>query len=98
MKQKSNNIFKFKRKDGIKAHKEKKAKAVKQPDIEQLRLKTQKLGKNPNFENIARQWLEELKPIRKKSTIVKYMGQLKNYIIPAFGNFNLSDIYYFVQQ
>ena len=89
----------FKRKNRIKAHKDvygevrqKKAETVKQPDIEQSRLKTQEHGKSPNFENIARQWLEELKPIRKKSTIVKYMGQLKNYIIPAFGKFNLSDI------
>ena len=66
--------------------KQKKAEAVSQLEIGQTRLKS------PNFENIARQWLEELKPIRKKSTVVKYMSQLKNYIIPAFGNFNLSDI------
>ena len=72
--------------------KQKKAEAVSQLEIGQSRLKTQKRATSPNFENIARQWLEELKPIRKKSTIVKYMSQLKNYIIPAFGNFNLSDI------
>lgn len=63
-----------------------------QLEIGQYQLKTQERAKNQNFEKIARQWLEELKPIRKKSTIVKYMSQLKNYIIPAFGNFNLSDI------
>ena len=68
---------------------QKKAEAVSQLENGQSRLKKQK---SPNFENIARQWLEELKPIRKKSTIVKYMSQLKNYIIPTFGNFNLSDI------
>jgi len=72
--------------------KRKKDEAVSQLEIGQSRLKTQKLAKSPNFENIASQWLEELKPIRKKSTIVKYMSQLKNYIIPAFGKFNLSDI------
>ncbi|MBR2207272.1 MAG: site-specific integrase [Synergistaceae bacterium] len=72
--------------------KQKKAEAVSQLENGQSRLKKQKRTKSPNFENIARQWLEELKPIRKKSTIVKYMSQLKNYIIPAFGNFNLSDI------
>ncbi len=70
----------------------KKAEAVRQLEIGQSLLKKQKLAKNPNFENIALQWLEELKPIRKKSTIVKYMSQLKNYIIPAFWNFNLNDI------
>lgn len=72
--------------------KQKKAEAVNQLEIRQSRLKTQKRTKSQNFENIARQWLEELKPIRKKSTIVKYVSQLKNYIIPVFGNFNLSDI------
>ena len=72
--------------------KQKKIEAVSQLENGQSRLKKQKQTKSPNFENIAHQWLEELKPIRKKSTIVKYMSQLKNYIIPAFGNFNLSDI------
>jgi len=97
MSRKSKNIFK--RKNKIKAHKDfygevgqKKAEAPKQLNVEQSQLKTQKLGENPNFETIARHWLEELKPIRKKSTIVKYMGQLKNYIIPTFGKFNLNDI------
>ena len=96
MPRKGRNIFK--REDGrfescqIKVHKGKKAEAVSQLDTVQSQLKKQKRAKSPNFENIARQWLEELKPIRKKSTIVKYMSQLKNYIIPAFGNFNLNDI------
>ena len=72
--------------------KRKKAEAVSQLETGQSQLKTQKRTKNPNFEKIARQWLEELKQIRKKSTIVKYMSQLKNYIIPEFGKFNLSDI------
>ena len=72
--------------------KKKKSEAVKEIRHEKPRWENFKPSKSPNFENIARQWLEELKPIRKKSTIVKYMSQLKNYIIPAFGNFNLSDI------
>ena len=76
----------------IKAHGDKKVAAVKQLNSEQSQLRKQKLAKSPNFENIARQWLEGLKPIRKKSTIVKYMSQLKNYIIPAFGKFKLSEI------
>ena len=72
--------------------KKKKSEAVKKIRHEKPRRENFKPSKSPNFENIARQWLEELKPIRKKSTIVKYMSQLKNYIIPAFGNFNLNDI------
>ena len=48
--------------------------------------------KNLTLEDIAVQWLEELKPIRKKSTIVKYAGQLKNYIMPAFGKLKLNEI------
>ena len=72
--------------------KKKKSEAVKKIRHEKPRRENFKPSKSPNFENIARQWLEELKPIRKKSTIVKYMSQLKNYIIPEFGKFNLSDI------
>ena len=70
--------------------KNKKSEALKRIKIEKNQMSTQ--NKKTKFENIARQWLEGLKPIRKKSTIVKYMGQLKNYLIPAFGNFNLSEI------
>ena len=57
--------------------------------------KTQKKPENtssPTLEYVARQWLEELKPIRKKSTIVKYIGQLKNYIIPTFGKMYINEI------
>ena len=72
--------------------KQKKAEAVSQLENGQSRLKKQKQTKSPNFENIAHQWLEELKPVRKKSTIVKYAGQLKNYIIPAFGNLKINEI------
>ena len=72
--------------------KQKKAEAISRIDNEKTQVKKHIQAKSPTFENIARQWLEELKPIRKKSTIVKYMGQLKNYIIPAFGSFKLNEI------
>ena len=47
---------------------------------------------SPLFKDVAFQWLDELKPIRKKSTIVKYSGQLKNHIIPAFGHTSIGAI------
>ncbi|MBR2209508.1 MAG: site-specific integrase [Synergistaceae bacterium] len=72
--------------------KQKKAEALSRIDHDKIQVKKQIQAKSLTFENIARQWLEELKPIRKKSTIVKYMGQLKNYIIPAFGNYKLNEI------
>ena len=56
------------------------------------KIENEKIKMNYKFEDVAYQWLEELKMIRKESTIVKYAGQLRNYIIPAFGKFNLSDI------
>ena len=40
----------------------------------------------PLLSDLALQWLESLISIRKKSTVVKYAGQLKNYILPAFGD------------
>ena len=72
--------------------KQKKSEAISQIDHEKNQVKKQTQAKSPTLENIALQWLEELKPIHKKSTIVKYMGQLKNYIIPAFGNLKLKEI------
>ena len=72
--------------------KQKKTEALSRIDQEKTQVKKQIQAKSPIFENIAFQWLEELKPIRKKSTIVKYMGQLKNYIIPAFGTLKLKEI------
>ncbi|MBR1486781.1 MAG: hypothetical protein IJ597_05960, partial [Synergistaceae bacterium] len=56
------------------------------------KLACEKLKSTPVFEEIAYQWLEELKPLRISSTIVKYAGQLKNYLIPAFGNFFIDEI------
>ncbi len=72
--------------------KQKKAEALSRIDRDKIQIKKAIQAKSPTFENVACQWLEELKPIRKKSTIVKYMGQLKNYIIPAFGSFKLNEI------
>ena len=72
--------------------KKKKSEALSRVDSDKTQVKKSERSESPRFERVAYEWIEELKPIRKKSTIVKYMSQLKNYIIPAFGKFNLSDI------
>ena len=72
--------------------KKKKSEAVSRIDYDKTQVKKSTQVKSPIFEDVSKQWLEELIPIRKKSTIVKYMGQLKNYIIPAFGNSKLNEI------
>ena len=46
----------------------------------------------PLLKDIAAQWLEDLRTIRKKSTIAKYKGQLQKYIIPNFGNLCINKI------
>ena len=46
----------------------------------------------PLLKDIATQWLEDLKAIRKKSTIAKYKGQLQKYITPNFGNLCINKI------
>lgn len=51
-----------------------------------------KRSNSPLLRDVAFRWLDELKPLRKKSTIVKYSGQLKNYIIPEFGNMSIGAI------
>lgn len=70
--------------------KEKKSEAIQNIKFDKVQKKSSM--KSPFFEDLAYQWLEELKPLRKKSTIVKYSGQLKNYIIPAFGKFKLNAV------
>ena len=50
------------------------------------------VSKAPFVADLALQWLEELKPIRKKSTIVKYEGQLRIYILPFFGDKRIDEI------
>ena len=47
---------------------------------------------NPIFKDIAVQWLNELREIRKNSTIAKYEAQLRNHIIPKFGDKRIDEI------
>lgn len=72
--------------------KKKKSEALRSIDSDKTQLKKPVQAKNPIFEHVVCQWLEELKPVRKHSTIVKYASQLKNYIIPVFGNMALNNI------
>ena len=97
----------FKRKDGswegryIKAHNGNKAvygyvlgksySEVKKKKSEAMRL-IKLPDDSPLLKDIAIQWLDELKSFRKESTIVKYASQLKNHILPAFGNMRLNEI------
>ena len=46
----------------------------------------------PEMKDIAYQWLDELKTTRRKSTVVKYEGQLRNHIIPEFGTKRIDEI------
>ena len=72
--------------------KKKKSEAISRIDHEKDESQKSEQAKSPIFEHVAHQWLEELKPVRKLSTIVKYESQLKNYIIPVFGNLALDNI------
>lgn len=98
----------FKRKDGrwegryIKAYEGNKAvygyvfgksySEVKKKKSKAIRLLKLLDNGTPLLKDIALQWLDELKSFRKKSTIVKYASQLKNHILPAFGNMRLNEI------
>ena len=46
----------------------------------------------PLMRDVAYQWLEELKAIRRRSTVTKYESQLRNYIIPDFGDKHVDEI------
>ena len=46
----------------------------------------------PFMKDVAYQWLDELKAIRRKSTLAKYEGQLHNHIIPEFGDKHIDKI------
>lgn len=72
--------------------KKKESEAFRRIDSDKTQLKKPVQAKNPIFKHVTCQWLEELKPVRKHSTIVKYASQLKNYIIPMFGNMALNNI------
>ena len=65
---------------------------VKKKKSEAIRLLKLPDDNTPLLKDIAIQWIDELKSFRKKSTIVKYTGQLKNHILPAFGNMQLNEI------
>ena len=43
-------------------------------------------SEQPFMKDVAYQWLDELKAIRRKSTVAKYEGQLRNHILPEFGD------------
>ena len=66
------------------------AKRKKSEAIAALKLNISKV--NPIFKDIAVQWLNELREIRKNSTIAKYEAQLRNHIIPKFGNKRIDKI------
>ena len=46
----------------------------------------------PIMRYLGSQWLDELKPIRKKSTWVKYDNQLNSHIFPVFGDKQINEI------
>ena len=50
------------------------------------------IPEQPIMKDIAYQWLDELKTTRRKSTVVKYEGQLRNHIIPEFGTKRIDEI------
>ena len=52
----------------------------------------QPIPEQPILKDIAYQWLDELKTTRRKSTVVKYEGQLRNHIIPEFGDKRINEI------
>ena len=72
--------------------KAKKNKAIASLSNEHNNSKKVATAEQPLLKNIATQWLEELQLIRKKSTVIKYRGQLQKYIIPAFGNMRMNEI------
>lgn len=48
--------------------------------------------KSLTMESIALKWLDDLKTVRKKSTIVKYQNQLNSHIIPYLGKRKIDDV------
>ena len=46
----------------------------------------------PTIEDIALNWMDDLKVVRKKSTIVKYQNQLDSHIIPILGSLKIIEI------
>lgn len=62
------------------------AKQKKSEALSKKQNRPQQMAEQKLFREIAAQWLDELKAVRRKSTIAKYEGQLRNHIIPSFGN------------
>ena len=53
---------------------------------------THSVSEQPFLKDIANQWLNTLKATRRKSTLAKYEGQLRNHIIPEFGRRRINEI------
>ena len=68
------------------------AKKKKSDALSRLSQVEQKAKISPLVKDIAKQWFNELKAIRKKSTLSKYETQLRKYVIPAFGNKRIDEI------
>lgn len=47
---------------------------------------------HPTVESVAVKWLDDLKSVRKASTIVKYQNQLDSHIIPNLGALRINEI------
>lgn len=52
----------------------------------------EKLPPQPTMAELCGEWLEELKPKRKVSTVVKYSNQLDTHIIPFFGAKRIDEV------
>lgn len=50
-------------------------------------------GEQPGMRDICELWMEDLKPVCKKSTLAKYHTQIQNHIIPAFGDRKIDEIF-----
>lgn len=49
-------------------------------------------SEQPIMRDVAYQWLDELRAIRRRSTVAKYEGQLKNHILSEFGDKYIDEI------
>lgn len=70
--------------------KEKKAAAI--ADLSTKPARPSEQTAHPTVEVIAVKWLDDLKPVRKASTIVKYQNQLDSHIIPYLGVLRIDEV------
>lgn len=70
--------------------KEKKSEAIAELSAKPARFS--KSMTHPTVETIANKWLDELKTVRKSSTIVKYQNQLESHIIPYLGIYRIDEV------